>query len=200
MSRIRQVAHAITTFPQAESLLDVGCRDGILKRHIRNDIQYFGADLFPEGDHVNYVGDFTTMDFDRQFDIVTAVDVLEHLDRPSPAFDKLAGLAKNGLIVSLPNCYDLKKRYAFFFKGTLGGKYTFDDEDRLDRHRWVMGKPEIEGFYRAKAKRHGLSVTIHPVQYGASGSSSATSAIGRGLTALLPSTLATESVVGVFRR
>ncbi|RWN55630.1 methyltransferase domain-containing protein [Mesorhizobium sp.] len=198
MSRVEKTGTLIRGLDEVSTLLDVGCRDGILRDHIPDHIDYSGADLFPIGDHVKYVGDFLTIGFDRKFDVVTAIDVLEHLDQPQQAFDKLVTLANRHLIVSLPNCYDLKSRYKFAVKGRLGGKYDFRDEEILDRHRWVMSAEEISNFYLSKARRHGLSLRVHGVRYGSGSRVSATAVLGRLACTILPSSLGWHSVVGEF--
>lgn len=200
MSRIRTTGAIIQSLPDVKSLLDVGCRDGILREAIPAEVDYFGCDLFAVGDHVRYVGDFAIMEFSRKFDVVTANDVLEHLDQPHAAFDKLASLADRCVIVSLPNCYDLKSRYKFAVKGRLGGKYDFGHENTLDRHRWVMGTDEICDFYGFKAKQHGLSLRVHHVRYGSDAARTLSGVMGRVAAAALPSQLATHTIVGEFTK
>ncbi len=200
MSRVEKTARLLTGNKDIQSVLDVGCRDGILMKYLPETIRYHGADLFPVGDHVDYVGDIMTMDFDETFDAVTAVDVLEHLDELHKAFDKLVGLSRKTLIVSLPNCYDLKSRCRFALKGHMGGKYKLSADATEDRHRWLLTYDDIIGFYRAKARQHDLTVTIHPVCYGEFGSKSPRGYTGRLLSACLPRALTAHSIVAEFRK
>ena len=120
LDRIR-VASNIIGEASINSLLDVGCRGGELRAYLRPEIDYFGCDLVHD-EHVRYVGDVQSIVFDRQFDCVVALDILEHVDHLHLLFDRLAGLAVKLLVVSLPNCYDLKGRVHFGFRGRLGGK------------------------------------------------------------------------------
>jgi len=200
MGRISQVGKIITSLTDVGSILDVGCRDGVLKKHIPSDMSYFGSDLFKNGNHVNYVGDIMEVSFDRKFDVVTAIDILEHLENPSKAFDKLLEITEKYLIVSLPNCYDLKKRYSFAAHGTMGGKYHFSDKEILDRHRWLMGLAEIEYFFEAKSKKHTLKLNIFDVKYGSSDRMKGKALIGKFFSIILSRNLSTETLIGLFEK
>jgi SAM-dependent methyltransferase len=180
------------------SVLDVGCRDGHLRRLLPAHIRYSGCDLVP-GEHVTYVGDIRSVEIDNRFDCVIALDMLEHVDELHALFDRLAGFAIRAMIVSLPNCYDLKGRFKFAIRGRLGGKYSFSAAPVIDRHRWVMGYDEIRNFYAAKAHQLGFALEIHDIAYGERGSRRLTSLLGRASRVLGPR-LTCESVLGVFTR
>lgn len=197
MDRIQVASSALAGIP-LRSLLDVGCRGGVLRRYLPPEIDYFGCDLEP-GEHVRYVGDVQSVKFDRTFDCVVALDVLEHVDQLHTLFDKLSALATKLLVVSLPNCYDLKSRVRFGIRGRLGGKYDFGPQCSVDRHRWVMGYSEIRRFYLAKAHEQGLKLTCIDCRYGDAGSLTFTGAVGIALRAVGPA-LTAETVIGVFRR
>lgn len=198
-NRINAAVGLLRQVEPFQSLLDVGCREGYLRKHLTPGTDYVGLDLVPCGPHVRYVGDVQSIRFDRRFDVVVALDVLEHMEHPSLAFDKLLGVADRVLIVSLPNCYDLKGRMNFALKGRLGGKYRFLEEEPLDRHHWVMGLGEIDTFFQVKARKHSLTYQIRRVGYGESGRGNLVSYLGRLVTRLLPGSVSTETVVGMFR-
>ena len=179
------------------SVLDVGCRDGELSRYLPGP--YAGADLIP-GPHVKYVGDISTADIPERFDTVFALDILEHLEHPSMVFDRLAAVAKRNLVVSLPNCYDLISRVRFARGKPLGGKYRFTEAEPLDRHRWLMTRNEIHDFFRAKALKHGMALEIRDMRYGSAGHPTLASRAGRTLSAILPPSLSTATVFGVFTK
>jgi len=197
MSRITIAGSIISEFQKVNTLLDVGCREGLLRKHIPKKIEYYGADLFPVGEHVTYMGDFLETDYGRSFDAVTAIDVLEHMEHPSLAFDKLVSLTEKYLVVALPNCYDLKSQYKFLMKGHLGGKYSFKADEPIDRHRWIMNADEIESFFKDKARKHRLSLALHKVKYG--GNKELRSRVGSGLSRVLPRSLGVETIIGSFK-
>ena len=72
------------------SLLDVGCGNGVFLRVARTngydvegiDISRTAASLASEQGFRAVAGDFLTHTFDRQFDIITMWDVVEHLTDP----------------------------------------------------------------------------------------------------------------------
>lgn len=189
-----QCANALSV----RSVLDVGCRDGYLRRLLAAGVQYSGCDLVP-GEHVRYVGDARSIAFEERFDCVVALDLLEHVDDIQTLFDRLAGLAGQVLIVSLPNCYDLKSRLRFAFRGQLGGKYAFSAKPVLDRHRWIMGYDEIRRFYSVKAAQLGFKLEIRDLRYGDACSWRLTSLLGLTSRVLGPR-LTSEGVLGVFVR
>jgi 2-polyprenyl-3-methyl-5-hydroxy-6-metoxy-1,4-benzoquinol methylase len=200
MSRI-DFASKLLREVETASVLDVGCRDAELAECLPAGTIYAGADLFPDDKgHVKYVGDITTLDIPDRYDTVVALDILEHLDRPSTVFDRLAGIARRHLLVSLPNCYDLKSRVRFAAGRPLGGKYLFNETETLDRHRWLMTRAEIHAFFEAKARKHDMDLQIVDMKYGASGHATMASRGGRLLAGLLPSGLTTATVYGLFTR
>jgi hypothetical protein len=197
MDRIRLAADVVGK-EKINSLLDVGCRGGALRAFLRPEIDYFGCDLV-KGDHVHYVGDIQAISIDRQFDCVVALDILEHVDQLHSLFDRLANLATKLLVVSLPNCYDLKSRVLFGLRGRLSGKYEFRPEYAIDRHRWLMSYSEVYRFYTAKAQEHGLELKCVDCRYGDVSRITVAGVAGLALR-VLGENLTTETVVGVFRR
>ena len=197
MSRIEFAASILKPLAP-KSVLDVGCRDGSLA-DLLPGTDYSGADLRP-GPRVKYVGDVTRLRLDRKFDAVVALDILEHLDDPSEMFDRLVPLADRWVLISLPNCYDLKSRLKFAVKGQLGGKYVFSEAHPQDRHRWLMNRDEINAFAKAKAAAHGLSLRLTDMTFGSSGMRSLTSVGGRIATGALPRSLSTATVFALFAR
>jgi len=197
MSRIAFAARILRPF-NPSSILDIGCRNAELGKYFP-EADYNGADLFPSPG-VKYVGDITTMEFDRSFDTVVACDILEHLETTSATFDKLMGLAEKRLLISLPNTYDLKSRWSFAAEGRLGGKYEFNEEPPLDRHHWIMGREEIRRFAQAKARKHGTQLEMFDLTYGSSGNRTLSAVVGRVLSKALPKSLTTETVLALFTR
>ena len=199
MARIEFAAKILRDLPIG-SLLDVGCRDASLADQLPPNVSYAGADLFPDArGRVKYVGDITRMEIPERFDAVVALDILEHVESPSTLFDRLAGLANRYLLVSFPNCYDLKSRLRFVMGGPLGGKYQFLEQEPVDRHRWLMNRDEAIAFYRAKQDKLGMPFTMFDMGYGATGRG-LTSVLGRGLSRTLPRSLTVETVCAIFEK
>lgn len=144
-------------------LLDVGCRDGVLKRYLPAEIAWVGADLFQnEAGSVTHVGDLTAglpVD-DRSFDIVTALDVIEHTDDMLASLAECWRIADKALIVALPNMAHLVHRLRFLSSGRLGAKYDVGTDPVADRHRWVTIQPQCDAMMTAFAKRAGAGLQI----------------------------------------
>lgn len=197
MSRIT-VAASILRPLHPTSVLDVGCRDASLRQQLP-DVEYFGADLVA-GPHIKYVGDITKIEFDRTFDTVVALDILEHLEPLSATFDRLMAVSERRMLISLPNTYDLKSRFNFATKGRLNGKYTFTEEPPVDRHRWLMGREEIMSFAKAKARKHGVQLRLFDLTYGSSGARGIRPFVGRMLAKVFRRSLTTETVLALFTK
>jgi 2-polyprenyl-3-methyl-5-hydroxy-6-metoxy-1,4-benzoquinol methylase len=103
-------------FPSAVSLLDVGCGRGSILAAVRRTfpaMSLAGGELLDAGLHFArhrvsgvdlYQMDVRTLPFEREFDVVTSCDVLEHLDDDAAATRELFRAVKpgGGLIVTVP--------------------------------------------------------------------------------------------------
>lgn len=145
--------------PEVRSVLDVGCRDAILKRHLRGDIAYTGIDLIP-GPGVDHVGNAEEgLPFaDCTFDAVVALDLLEHADNIWFVFDELLRVASRQVVVLLPNAYHWLLRLQYL-RGKEMDKYLLPPEPILDRHRWLLSHDSIRRFCLARAEAAGWSVS-----------------------------------------
>jgi SAM-dependent methyltransferase len=144
--------------PEVRSVLDVGCRDAILKGHLRSDIAYAGIDLIP-GPGVDHVGNVEDgLPFaDRTFDAVIALDLLEHTDRIWFVFDELLRVASRQVVVLLPNAYHWLPRLRYL-RGREMDKHLLSPDPILDRHRWLVSYHTASRFLRERGARAGWSV------------------------------------------
>ncbi len=141
------------------SLLDVGCRDAILKKSLRAGIYYSGLDLFP-GPDVDHVGNAEEgLPFsDGAYDAVVALDLLEHTNNIWFVYDELMRVARHQVIVLLPNAYHWSFRLQYL-RGREMGKYVLPTEPILDRHRWLLSQTSARRFCEARAKEKGWRLT-----------------------------------------
>jgi SAM-dependent methyltransferase len=144
--------------PTVLSVLDVGCRDGVLKKHLRPDIEYVGIDMHA-GPAVTKVCNIDTgIPFDdASFDAVIALDVLEHTDNIWFVFDELIRVAKRQIVVVLPNAYHWKSRLNFMF-GHEMDKHALPAEPISDRHRWLVSHNRARTLCQHVANKNGLSL------------------------------------------
>lgn len=151
----------------ALSVLDVGCRDCILRRSLvaamGTRVDYTGLDLNQnEQQSVDIVCDLTAgiPATDGSYDIVVGLDVLEHLDDLQGGLDELLRVAKSQVLMVLPNCAHFIHRTSFFIRGRLAtGKYDLAVDMPQDRHRWLTVVPQIDEFIDDYCRRHGLVVS-----------------------------------------
>lgn len=116
-SRNRLVVWALGRFfPQATSLLEVGCGNGFVLQGVqaaRPDLTLTGAELFPEGlivarSRLPEIAllqlDARQMPFDSEFDVIGAFDVLEHISEDDEVLRQFRQAVKpgGGILLTVP--------------------------------------------------------------------------------------------------
>ncbi len=140
------------------SLLDLGCRTMALKPLLTSCREYYGTDFVAaEGVYECNLEMGLPQFSDNAFDVVTALDVLEHLEHTHNVLKEALRVAKKAVIVSLPNMYYIRFRLNFLLKGHLSGKYAFPINPIMDRHRWVLSYTEAENFIRHNCQGYSIS-------------------------------------------
>ena len=166
LKRLPICADLINQHFENYSLLDLGCRTMDLKPLLNSCKEYHGTD-FVAGDGVFECNleDGLPQFEDNFFDIVTALDVLEHLEHAHKALDEALRVAKKAVFVSLPNMYYIKFRLNFLIGKGLSGKYVFPAQPIMDRHRWVLSFHEAVNFIQENAKD--LDISVHKLHLNA---------------------------------
>jgi SAM-dependent methyltransferase len=141
------------------SVLDVGCRDRALARHLPPESHYVGLDLGPPADVIATAEGPLPFD-DASFETVVLADVLEHLDDPHTALDEAMRVARSAVVVLLPNIYTLYYRLQFVAGRLPGDKYALGAEKPRDRHRWLPSFEEAARFTRGRAEAAGWSAAL----------------------------------------
>lgn len=115
--RNRLIAWALARyFPRAANLLEVGCGTGFVLTGLRErfpNLELVGSELYPEGLEIAqrrlpgvplYQMDARRIPFEEAFDVVVALDVLEHIGDDDVALGQLAQAARRGggVIVTVP--------------------------------------------------------------------------------------------------
>jgi hypothetical protein len=136
----------------------VGCRDGKLKGYLPQTVQYTGIDLCP-GPWVAHTCDIEQgIPFpDNSFDAVVALDVLEHTDNIWFAFRELVRVARNQIMVVLPNSYHWCERLRFL-RGKERDKHKLGPQVVKDRHRWLTSYTTAHAFANHMAEELRLSM------------------------------------------
>ena len=132
------------------TLLDVGCRDQILKKFINNNISYTGIDIQQNKEGTNIIKNLNReLNInDNSYDVVTALDVIEHIEEPVKVIENLIKISKKKLIINLPNIAYYEARYKFLIYGNLSEKYHFSGFKKDDRHYWFTNYFMILEFFK----------------------------------------------------
>lgn len=145
------------------SVLDVGCDTARLRACIADPSRYLGidisgpaADIRLDLDDAARRGKGLPLD-SRSFDTVVCTDVLEHLEHAHAIFDELCRVARERVLVSLPN--PLLSMLLGIQSGSRGrNKYYGLPVDRPeDRHRWFFNFEEAVAFVTQRGARLGFT-------------------------------------------
>jgi predicted SAM-dependent methyltransferase len=158
MDRIQLCADVINNNYSKYSLLDMGCRTMDLKPHLNSCVQYSGTDFIP-GPNVFECNLEEGLPFDdNSYDIVVALDVLEHLENIHTTLIDAFRVARKSVIISLPNIHYIQFRWLFLRGKGITGKYKFHAHPVLDRHRWVMSYYECLRFIEENTKKYDVKI------------------------------------------
>lgn len=134
------------------TILDIGCRDMVLKTYLKGNFNYKGLDfqitekLTENKDLINHNLESRLPKDLGKYDIINALDVLEHLENIHDVFQDLFNHSNNQIIIALPNIGYYRFRLSFLFNGILSKKYTFNKNKTDDRHRWIPNYYTIQEF------------------------------------------------------
>ena len=147
------------------TLLDVGCGEGYVLRHLRpsipglqaqgidGDRRALGQARAASPEAVLWQGDAALLPFrDRSFDMVTCIEVLEHLREPWQAMAELARVSQGPILLSVPH------QPYFALANLLRGQNLSrlgEDPDHL--HHWTASQ-----FLVQVRKRLGVVRLCHP--------------------------------------
>lgn len=131
-------------------ILDLGCRDMILKKFLEGNFEYIGLDYNEKKENIsNIVNHNLEQGLPKNLkkaDITIALDVLEHIENIHKVYKELFEISNKMVVVALPNMAYYKFRINFMITGILSGKYIFSEEKVLDRHRWIPNYKTIKKF------------------------------------------------------
>jgi 2-polyprenyl-3-methyl-5-hydroxy-6-metoxy-1,4-benzoquinol methylase len=133
-----------------DKILDLGCRNMILKKYLNGNFIYKGLDYISEKstdiDFINHNLEKGLPNNLETVDSIVALDVLEHIENIHYVYSELFSKVTKLVIIALPNMGYYKFRFNFLFTGVLSGKYIFSDNKTLDRHRWIPNYHSINKF------------------------------------------------------
>jgi SAM-dependent methyltransferase len=100
-----EIARELAGYQCGEKVLDIGCYDGFFLEYICNG-KGFGYEIDLEAikeARKRGVMILSTLDTDFKFDIIVCMEVLEHLKYPEKMVETIKRLARDRIIISLPN-------------------------------------------------------------------------------------------------
>ena len=147
------------------SVLDIGCRDKILKDFIIKEAKYQGIDYKDSNEILGHNLEHGIPFEDNSFDIVFALDVLEHVENIHFLFDEILRVTRLEAIVALPNMSYWKFRLRFLKGKDISDKYIFSPVKVLDRHRWLTSYNSAIKFVSENAKGHDVTIKQGFYQY-----------------------------------
>ena len=146
---------------RGRKILDVGADKCYLKQHLDEGASYRGIGL---GGHPDQQVDLEQGEIpfpDNSFDCVLCLDVLEHLEHIHQIFDECCRVAREHVIISLPNPLCLVyNRLCFgdYRPGQFTKFYGLPLEPPPDRHRWFFSYEEAEKFILYRAGLNGMRI------------------------------------------
>ena len=133
-----------------DKVLDIGCREMILKKYLEGNFNYLGLDYINKKsnatDFINHNLEKGIPDNLDNIDIIVALDVLEHIENIHDVYKEFFSITNKTVVVALPNMAYYEFRINFLIKGVLSGKYIFSENKILDRHRWIPNYQTIDKF------------------------------------------------------
>ena len=147
-----------------DKVLDIGCREMILKEYLEGNFDYLGLDYISKksnaSDFINHNLEKGLPDNLNNIDTIVALDVLEHIENIHDVYKEFFSITNKTIVVALPNIAYYKFRINFLIKGVLSGKYIFSEEKVLDRHRWIPNYQSIDKFIN-KNTPPGWTINTH---------------------------------------
>jgi SAM-dependent methyltransferase len=140
-ARNRLVVSALRRhFPDAGSFLEVGCGSGVVLSAIREELpglRLVGTDVYPEALEIARTRvdgaellqlDARDLGFDGEFDVVGALDVIEHVDEDEQVLTELFRAARpgGGAIILVPQ-----------------HRWLWSEHDRISEHRRRYARREL---------------------------------------------------------
>lgn len=135
------------------SVIDVGCYEAPLRRLIPK-AEYFGIDIVGDPDLVCNLEEIEKIPVaNKSYDTACCFEVLEHLDSFHRIFEDLFRVARNDVLVSLPNCWCSARRPVEKGRGSIA-HYGLPQACPVDRHKWFINTRQIIKFFEDYASSH----------------------------------------------
>jgi SAM-dependent methyltransferase len=145
------VARILDPFPRGK-LLDVPAGEGALSARLsKAGFQVFACDLYPEIFRLPYIGvrqgdlSVSLPYKDAEFQYITCLEGLEHIENPHQAIREFARLMAPGgqLVISVPNILNIEERVKWLLNGYTSHFKPISEEHLRMRHEQWGEKEEV---------------------------------------------------------
>ncbi len=138
---MRNVAKEISRLKGELSLLDVGSDEEHLRELLPKNINYFSLDYKGDRDYIRDL-DKLPLKINKKFDIIVALEVLEHTLRPNEVMKELLKLSKPNTLffLSMPNEYNFYCRLNFL----MGRKTSVQEPFKLVEKHLHLHQPRAK--------------------------------------------------------
>ncbi|HEY7162742.1 MAG TPA: class I SAM-dependent methyltransferase, partial [Acidobacteriota bacterium] len=139
-------------------VLDVGCDEAVLVQLLGKE-RYSGIGMTDQaGVRIDLEKSGRLPFHDRSWDTVLCLDVLEHLNNLYQMCDEIFRVAKENIILSLPNCWSQARRALSKGSGAIW-QYGLPPAPPPDRHKWFFNTEDAYKFFQQQAiSRPGLEI------------------------------------------
>ena len=144
-------------------IIDLGARDQILKKFLPTNCNYTGVDKFKNGNNnliINLDENFNQIT--KKYDIVCALDIIEHVDDPIKLISNCKKICKKIIYLNIPNAAYYSFRLKFLFFGDLTNQFHFSGDSNDDRHRWFTNYTNTLNFLK-KISDDDYNITLNKV-------------------------------------
>ena len=153
------------------TLLDIGCGDGVVSRHLPSQCDYTGLDISDaciyeqrhDNPKVRYVQADQISDLMRSegpWDTVLLLDVIEHTRRFTPLFELALTRANQQVVVSLPNELFILDRLRML-RGHELNAHSLDLVDQPEgfKHQFIVNIDKARSLLSQRAEALGFNLT-----------------------------------------
>jgi SAM-dependent methyltransferase len=131
-------------------VLDVGCDEAVLAKLLGKE-RYSGIGLTNEARVRIDLEKAARLPFhDQSWNTVVCLDVLEHLNNLYEMCDEIFRVAKENIILSLPNCWSQARRSLAKGSGSIW-HYGLPPTPPPDRHKWFFNTEDACNFFQQQA-------------------------------------------------
>ncbi len=128
-------------------VLDIGCDEAVLKKLLGKD-RYSGIGMTKESTVRVDLEKTGKLPFhDNSWDTILCLDVLEHLNNLYVMCDEIFRVARENIIISLPNCWSQARRSLSKGSGSIW-HYGLPPTPPPDRHKWFFNTEDALNFFQ----------------------------------------------------